>query len=688
MRRLLALLFLATATPLFAADYYVNPEGSDTCSGTGPNTFAQGEPCAWQTISHALSLTGCDTINVAAGDYYGEDWNPPNNCTFSARWQMIGAGSDPEFDSGTRVYLEALRLDPATCSSLGGGVYSCPVPAGARTDTPTTTNDDQAAYQWLEAGEYVSWSIQGTSGEMTGWAPLAWHTSTSTVASTPGSIAYDGAGNYHVHLWGSVAITGRRIVVPEAYSDGRGIMANGDDYLTIQGISFVSAPPVFMGMDLSDFIVLRDLRVYGGGIIAQGTTVDAVSSATIDGVHVRNCMARPLNGTLTSCTDGCWEPSGTSDQAQCLIAAAWNSGTIDDFSCGHARNGVSISNGSNGVTISRLREWGTFNHGMQILSSDAATLESDPGIVRNIVIRDSEFGSSQEGIFLVCAKDIRFEHVTISDASGIQIKTQITTDTPCPSGLPRNIDMHNSIINGVTVWYNEVSTDARCNGGAFDEDFDWTNNVYPTGINVHRHQATDTNMTLAQWQAWAGDCARTSTRDTGSDQSAARSAIHKGGDSIFQALDVTATPDADLVDNLANPAVDIGDPAFPGSGTDLNGAARLGLGDAGAFEASVSSTPACDDGVDNDGDGSTDYPADSGCTSALDGSEALCGDGFIDAGEECDGANLNGESCQSQGFTSGTLACSSCAFDTSGCVGSLLDRLKVQGLTLRGVTIR
>lgn len=46
-----------------------------------------------------------------------------------------------------------------------------------------------------------------------------------------------------------------------------------------------------------------------------------------------------------------------------------------------------------------------------------------------------------------------------------------------------------------------------------------------------------------------------------------------------------------------------------------------------------------------------------------------CGNGFIEAGEQCDANNLNGASCVSQGFPYGTLACTaSCTFDTSGCL--------------------
>lgn len=53
----------------------------------------------------------------------------------------------------------------------------------------------------------------------------------------------------------------------------------------------------------------------------------------------------------------------------------------------------------------------------------------------------------------------------------------------------------------------------------------------------------------------------------------------------------------------------------------------------------------------------------------FDGRVQGCGDGVIDSGEECDMGNLAGASCQSRGFTSGTLACTStCLFNTLSCV--------------------
>ncbi len=55
-----------------------------------------------------------------------------------------------------------------------------------------------------------------------------------------------------------------------------------------------------------------------------------------------------------------------------------------------------------------------------------------------------------------------------------------------------------------------------------------------------------------------------------------------------------------------------------------------------------------------------------GCSD--DDTGATCGDGVIEGSESCDGSNLGTETCETQGFAGGTLACdSACGLDTSGC---------------------
>jgi hypothetical protein len=50
---------------------------------------------------------------------------------------------------------------------------------------------------------------------------------------------------------------------------------------------------------------------------------------------------------------------------------------------------------------------------------------------------------------------------------------------------------------------------------------------------------------------------------------------------------------------------------------------------------------------------------------------AQCGNGAIDGAEACDGADLGGKTCESLGFTGGALSCKTgCTLDKSGCTGS------------------
>ena len=84
-------------------------------------------------------------------------------------------------------------------------------------------------------------------------------------------------------------------------------------------------------------------------------------------------------------------------------------------------------------------------------------------------------------------------------------------------------------------------------------------------------------------------------------------------------------------------------------GTDLNGQTCVSQGFAGGGTLACNGT--CT-GFDT-----------SGCIGG-----PVCGNGVVETGEACDGGNLNGATCQSLGFSGGTLACSgSCTFDTSGC---------------------
>ncbi len=77
----------------------------------------------------------------------------------------------------------------------------------------------------------------------------------------------------------------------------------------------------------------------------------------------------------------------------------------------------------------------------------------------------------------------------------------------------------------------------------------------------------------------------------------------------------------------------------------------------------------CANGRDDDGDGRTDCD-DSDCASSS--SCVSCGDGTVNqSSEQCDGSDLDGETCSTLGYSGGTLRCtSSCAFNTSSCTST------------------
>jgi alpha-tubulin suppressor-like RCC1 family protein len=52
--------------------------------------------------------------------------------------------------------------------------------------------------------------------------------------------------------------------------------------------------------------------------------------------------------------------------------------------------------------------------------------------------------------------------------------------------------------------------------------------------------------------------------------------------------------------------------------------------------------------------------------------EVACGDGVLDVGEQCDGTELDGQTCQDLGHDGGELSCSqTCTFDTTLCTGGV-----------------
>ncbi len=84
---------------------------------------------------------------------------------------------------------------------------------------------------------------------------------------------------------------------------------------------------------------------------------------------------------------------------------------------------------------------------------------------------------------------------------------------------------------------------------------------------------------------------------------------------------------------------------------------------------------ACDDGNMNSFDGCTSscqVQAGYACTGMPSICTGICGDGIRVGSEQCDGADLAGQSCSSQGYSAGTLSCGpSCTLNTSACFNAV-----------------
>lgn len=121
----------------------------------------------------------------------------------------------------------------------------------------------------------------------------------------------------------------------------------------------------------------------------------------------------------------------------------------------------------------------------------------------------------------------------------------------------------------------------------------------------------------------------------------------------------------------------VDDPAnFTVGNSNSNGSTTTGATTSGANDTDSAS------GVADQGNSATTTsgPADS-TTSGNPGSTSVnpttgmsgnCGNGILDAGEQCEGDNLHGFDCASLGLNSGTLLCDPvmCTFDTSMCMST------------------
>ena len=126
-----------------------------------------------------------------------------------------------------------------------------------------------------------------------------------------------------------------------------------------------------------------------------------------------------------------------------------------------------------------------------------------------------------------------------------------------------------------------------------------------------------------------------------------------------------------LVIGLAACTQDVDDPAnFTAGNSQGNSASSSSSSEGGDTDSATGIAEGSASATSTTGPGSADSSGNASASTGTPGTGGgMCGNGAIDAGEQCDGADLQGFDCASLGLNSGTLACDArmCTFDTSMC---------------------
>jgi len=147
-------------------------------------------------------------------------------------------------------------------------------------------------------------------------------------------------------------------------------------------------------------------------------------------------------------------------------------------------------------------------------------------------------------------------------------------------------------------------------------------------------------------------------------------------DDITELQPGTTSSSEDTMGTVDPPTVTAGDTDLSATSLDGTGPSNEtsdssdATGSSSGETGSSASDGSASDGSASDGSSSGGSSSDGSSSSGSSSGGPGCGDGLLDASEQCDGADLAGYDCVTldPGFTGGTLACANdCSFDTSGC---------------------
>lgn len=634
MRQILLLALLLASVPALATDYYVRTDGNDVnCTGTTDAAYTGGgigSACAKRTIVSANLLAGCgDTVNIGAGEFYETNINITDTCTSGNEKVFAGAGAT--------TIVHALNRNITSCEAYNS-IYRCSPPTGFQYEITASNIGPQYPVYMSDVISAYYEDTNGTKGTMSDYVSLTWFTTLSGAESTEGSAYYDGSTWIYVNPWDGLDPTAGETTIYACIDNGPEDGIDGG--FDVQG----------------DYITIRDMTVVGGNGHSSISMKATADNLTVSDVTTYLSPASTASGstnyTVTnySSFNGYRHTNNAGEWAGVSLSIQSDGFTMTNVESAHAREGCSFSGSAANGTVNGLECHGHHNHVLKLIDG-----------VHDIDFYDVLTYNGQEPLFISCAYNIQFINADFTFGTD-QTTIQGLPGGGCPAGTLENIDFINSKICRLHFFIPYGDTWAE--GG-----HDLLNNTFVTaadggsctGTTSYILRAGGVNYTEADLNTDnLGSCSNCVLNNNNTDE------VADLWTNYCYRNEATCTNDYQPP-NGTNAAVNNGDAAYSDS-EDIIQNGRVNAPDSGAYEWQGSQSAVCDDGVDNDGDGDTDYPADSGCDSAADNDERECGDDYLDTNEECDTSQLDGETCASLGFGGGTLGCSgSCTFDTSSC---------------------